>query len=406
VVGFLRYLNFLRQTKGGNWHLNFAAAALCMESEQMSWKGYIAAGLLVTSLGISASAADLKITLPKRSHLTPVQRLNQEGVEAINKHHYEKAESLFYKAYLLDPDDPFTLNNLGYISELKGQVDRALNFYQLAGQESTEAVIARSSSPELKGRPVKEALAIPDLPLEINHDNVEAVRMLSQGRAPEADLFLTRVLKKDPNNIFTLNNLGVAKEMEGESQEALRLYEEAAALGSNASAVVTLNPNWRGKPVRQMAAQNASNLQARMENQRTVETRLAELNVRGVSALNRNDLSAAEQDFRAAYTLDPNNAFAVNNIGYLSEIDGDRETAQFYYDKAQSLPGANAKVGLASRGSAEGSRLSQVASENDSKVGAKVSQAQQAVRAQHEPVVLYRRDNTPVQEPNAANSHP
>jgi len=372
----------------------------------MSWKGYIAAGLLVTSLGISASAADLKITLPKRSHLTPVQRLNQEGVEAINKHHYEKAESLFYKAYLLDPDDPFTLNNLGYISELKGQVDRALNFYQLAGQESTEAVIARSSSPELKGRPVKEALAIPDLPLEINHDNVEAVRMLSQGRAPEADLFLTQVLKKDPNNIFTLNNLGVAKEMEGESQEALRLYEEAAALGSNASAVVTLNPNWRGKPVRQMAAQNARNLQARMENQRTVETRLAELNVRGVSALNRNDLSAAEQDFRAAYTLDPNNAFAVNNIRYPTEIDGDRETAQFYYDKAQSLPGANAKVGLASRGSAEGSRLSQVASENDSKVGAKVSQAQQAVRAQHEPVVLYRRDNTPVQEPNAANSHP
>jgi Flp pilus assembly protein TadD len=370
----------------------------------MSWKSYIAAGLLATSLGVGASAraADLKITLPKRSHLTPVQRLNQEGVEAINKHHYEKAESLFYKAYLLDPDDPFTLNNLGYISELKGQVDRALNFYQLAGQESTEAVIARSSSPELKGRSVKEALAIPDLPLEINHDNVEAVRLLSQGRAPEADLFLTRVLQKDPRNIFTLNNLGVAKEMEGESQEALRLYEEAAALGSNASAVVTLNTAWRGKPVTQMAAQNARNLQARIDNQRSVETRLAELNVRGVSALNRNDLGAAERDFRAAYALDPNNAFAVNNIGYLSEIDGDRETAQFYYDKAQTLPGANAKVGLASRGSAEGSRLSQVASENDSKVESKVAQAQRALRAQHEPVVLFHRDNTPVQEPNTS----
>jgi len=374
----------------------------------MSWKNYIAAGLLATSLavGASARAADLKITLPKRSHLTPVQRLNQEGVEAINKHHYEKAESLFYKAYLLDPDDPFTLNNLGYISELKGQVDRALNFYQLAGQESTEAVIARSSSPELKGRSVKEALAIPDLPLEINHDNVEAVRLLSQGRAPEADLFLTRVLQKDPRNIFTLNNLGVAKEMEGESQEALRLYEEASALGSNASAVVTLNTAWRGKPVTQMAAQNARNLQARIDNQRSVETRLAELNVRGVSALNRNDLGAAERDFRAAYALDPNNAFAVNNIGYLSEIDGDRETAQFYYDKAQTLPGANAKVGLASRGSAEGSRLSRVASENDSKVESKVAQAQRALRAQHEPVVLFHRDNTPVQEPNTSAPTP
>lgn len=374
----------------------------------MSWKNYIAAGVMATSLalGTSARAADLKITLPKHSHLTPVQRLNQEGVEAINKHHYEKAESLFYKAYLLDPDDPFTLNNLGYISELKGQVDRALNFYQLAGQDATEAVIARSSSPELKGHSVKEALAIPDLPLEINHDNVEAVRMLSQGRAPEADLFLTRVLGKDPKNIFTLNNLGVAKEMEGESQEALRLYEGAAALGSNASAVVTLNNAWRGKPASQMAAQNARNLQTRIDNQRSVETRLAELNVRGVSALNRNDLNAAEQDFRAAFALDPTNAFAVNNIGYLSEIDGDRETAQFYYDKAQTLPGSNAKVGLASRGSAEGSKLSQVASQNDSKVEIKVAQAQQALRAQHEPVALFHRNNTPVQEPNASAPTP
>ena len=52
-------------------------------------------------------------------------------------------------------------------------------------------------------------------------------------------------------------------------------------------------------------------------------------NIRGVSALNRNDLAAAmDQDFRKA--LMPsirNNAFAVNNIGYLSEIEGDRETA-------------------------------------------------------------------------------
>jgi len=42
-------------------------------------------------------------------------------VDAVRKRNYEKAESLFYKAYLLVPDDPFTLNNLGYISELKGR---------------------------------------------------------------------------------------------------------------------------------------------------------------------------------------------------------------------------------------------------------------------------------------------
>jgi tetratricopeptide (TPR) repeat protein len=175
----------------------------------MSWKRWVVAALISFMMGwaTGARAGDVKITLPKRSHLTPVQRLNQEGVDAIRKHRYEKAETLFYKAYLLDPDDPFTLNNLGYISELQGQVDRALNFYALAGQQATDAVIARASSRHVEGHSIKEALAIPDVPLQINHDNVEAVRLLSQGRAPEADLFLKRVLERDPKNIFTLNNM-------------------------------------------------------------------------------------------------------------------------------------------------------------------------------------------------------
>lgn len=369
----------------------------------MNCKYWVAAAAVLGLLACapSARAGDITITLPKRSHRTPVQKLNQEGVEAIHKHSYEKAEAYFYKAYLLDPDDPFTLNNLGYVSELQGQVDRAMNFYQLAGQQATEAIIATSSSPDVKGRSIKEALAIPDLPLQINHDNVEAVRMLSQGRAPEADLFLTQVLQKDPNNVFTLNNLGVAKEMEGETQVALKLYDQAATASSNAAAVVTLNRAWRGKPVTEMAAENAKSLRARVESRRSVETRLAELNLRGVSALNRNDLRAAEQDFRDAFALDPDNAFAVNNAGYLSEIEGDRETAQFYYDKAQTLPGANAKVGLASRGEAEGSKLFQVASDNDSKVDVKVAQEQRARRARREPVVLLHRDNTPVKEPSS-----
>ncbi len=367
----------------------------------MCWKQWVAAAIVSVTLGWAgrAQAGDLKITLPKRSHLTPVQRLNQDGVEAIRKHNYEKAETFFYKAYLLDPEDPFTLNNLGYISELKGQVDRALNFYTLAGQQATDAAIAKASTPRVEGRTLKEALAIPDMPLEINHENVEAVRLLAQGRGPEADLLLQQALKADPNNIFTLNNMGVAKEMEGESQAALKYYDSAAATPSAAAAVVTLNRNWRGKRVSEMAAQNARNLRNRLETQMSLQTRLAELNTRGVAAINRNEPGVAEKDFRSAYALDPNNAFAVNNIGYLSEIEGDRETAQYFYDKAQALRGASTPVGLATRSSAEGLPLSRVASDNDTKVEAKV-QKERDIRRQHpEPILLYRRDNSVVQEP-------
>src|ERR1700704_3161093 len=159
----------------------------------MSLKRWVLASLIGISVAGNlppAVARDLKITLPKRSQLTPVQKLNREGVEAIRKHNYEKAESLFYKAYLFDPDDAFTLNNLGYISELQGQIDRAQRFYALAAEQSSEAVIYLASMKRVQGRPMKEALALTDEPLQVKHANVEAVRLLSQGRAPEADLLL------------------------------------------------------------------------------------------------------------------------------------------------------------------------------------------------------------------------
>ena len=94
-------------------------------------------GITAISAAPRADAKDIKITIPRRSQLTPVQRLNREGVEAVRKHNFSKAEELFYKAYLFDPDDAFTLNNLGYISELQGQIDRAQNFYSLAAAQSS-----------------------------------------------------------------------------------------------------------------------------------------------------------------------------------------------------------------------------------------------------------------------------
>jgi Flp pilus assembly protein TadD len=367
----------------------------------MSWKDKVAVSLtvLVLGFGLRANAGDLKIKVPRRSHMTPVQKLNREGVEAVRNHHYDKAESLFFKAYLLDPDDPFTLNNLGYVAEIQGQVDRAQKFYTLATKQPTDAIIDLASSKRVQGHPVMEALFVPRGPIQINHDNVEAVRLLSEKRAPEADILLQNTLKSDPQNIFTLNNMGVAKEMEGESQEALKYYDEAATSGSDAAAVVTLNRSWRGRPVHEMAAQNARRLRNRLSSQESDEIKIAELNLRGVSAVNRNDLKSADQDFRSAYAIDPNNPFALNNIGFVSEIEGDPETAQFFYDKARTMGGANVTVGLATRGSAQGQKLFQVATDSDSKVEEKVTKQREALRQQREPIVLRHRDGTVVDEP-------
>jgi Flp pilus assembly protein TadD len=346
----------------------------------------------------SARAGDLKINIPKRSKITPVQRLNREGVEAVRKHNFKKAEELFYKAYLFDPDDAFTLNNLGYIAELQGQVDRALQFYSLASEQSSDAVVDLSSRSELRGQPMRAALDIANAPLQVNHANVEAVRILQQGRAPEADLMLQQVLKTDPNNVFTLNNMGVAKEMEGEQQEALRYFDEASRAAFAATAVVTADPSWRGRQVSLMAQQNAKALRDHMSHEQDISAQVAELNLRGVSAVNRNDLRAADIAFRKAYGLDPGNAFTLNNIGYVSELEGDRETAEFFYQQARQARGANATVGVATSRTAEGRRLFAVSEDNNARVQTKVAAEQDALRLQQGPVALRRRDNSIVED--------
>jgi hypothetical protein len=80
----------------------------------------LSAALLACQAGYSADAH--AFYLPRRSQLTPVQRLNREGVEAVKKHDYEKAERLFYKAYLYDPADPFTL--IAHRSSINSQTSR------------------------------------------------------------------------------------------------------------------------------------------------------------------------------------------------------------------------------------------------------------------------------------------
>jgi Flp pilus assembly protein TadD len=329
-----------------------------------------------------------------------VQRLNREGVDAIQKHNYEKAETLFYQAYLFDPADPFTLYNLGYVSELKGQLERAQKLYSLASEQATDAVIDRTSVQQLEGKPMRDAFgSLKDVTMQVNRMNVEAIRLLSQGRAPEALVVLQKALALDPHNTYTLNNLGVAKEARGDYDEALKFYAAAADSRSSEPVIVTLNRAWRGKPVSEMATDSEKKLRERMQNAATAEAQAALLNVRGVSATNHNDWSTAREDFLKAYSLNPNSAFSLNNIGYLAEREGDLETAEFFYQRARSAQDARVEVGLATRQSAEGMRLFAVAADSDQKVDGEITRENEARRRHPGPVELKHRDNTPVVEP-------
>lgn len=321
-----------------------------------------------------------------------MQRLNREGVEAIRHHQYDKAEALFYKAYLYDPGDPFTLNNLGYVSELQGQVDRAEQLYKLSAEQGSRADIALSSEKALQGKPMKYAYAdLQDVPMQVNRMNVDAIQLLEHDRGFEAEALLKHALALEPENAFTLNNMGVADEAIGDLDDALRYYRDAAGQRSKAPVVVTLKKSWRGKPVSQMAEDSAHNLQKRMSQMDPSEIQAIGLTARGVEAANQNDWPTAKKDFMEAYTLDPNSAFALNNRGYVAERDGDFETAQFFYDKARTAVDAGAKIGLATQSAAEGQQLAAVAGESGQDVNSELAAFGAARRQQTGPIVLVPR---------------
>ena len=94
--------------------------------------------------------------------------------------------------------------------------------------------------------------------MEVNRYNVEAISLLYKDRAAEADVHPAEgaqsLTRKNP---FTLNNLGFAREQEGEYDSALQYYTAAANLGSTENIQVAANKEWRGRPISEIASRNA-----------------------------------------------------------------------------------------------------------------------------------------------------
>lgn len=352
--------------------------------------------LLFSALGF---AQQLRIPIPKRSHPTPVQKLNQSGVKELNHQKIEAAQKEFFKAYLIDPNDPFTLNNLGYVAELQGDVEKAQRYYELAAANATNALVDKSTSKELEGKTLAEVAGhVDNGPLEVNRLNVQAIGLLQKDRAMEAESVLQRALAMDPNNPFSLNNMGFVEEKQGELEKALDYYKRAAATGSREKIIVANEENkgWRGKPISDVAQRNADKVSKALRSDDSLEARVARLNLRGVSALNHNDRTGARKYFQDASKLDPENAFSLNNMGYLAEMDGDKETANYYYEKAQQAGNAGTKVGVATRKDAEGKPLEKVADKNETVVDTAMQTESAKKKATKGAPELKRRDATTV----------
>ena len=158
-----------------------------------------------------------------------------------------------------------------------------------------------------------------------------------------------------------------------------------------------MNKSWRGRPISKVAASNAKKVQAALKKEDTLEAKIARLNQRGVSALNRNDRAEARKYFVQAYKLAPDDAFTLNNMGYVAELNGDRESADFYYAKAKQADNHERHVTLASRPEDEGKKLVDVADKNDAKAEASIRAEQELNRRRGKgPVLKERNSRRPV----------
>ena len=192
--------------------------------------------------------------------------------------------------------------------------------------------------------------------MEINRANVQAVGLLSQGRVREADTLLQQTLALDPKNAFTLNNMGVARESQGEYGEALKYYNAAANAHVEEPVIVTMNGAWRGKPVSDMARSSGDRLRKHMKAlQSDRGASDAAESARRLGRESQRLASGAGLLSHKPIASGPNNAFSLNNQGFMAERNGDLESAEDFYRQAREAGGSNDRIGIATRPAAEGS---------------------------------------------------
>jgi Flp pilus assembly protein TadD len=128
------------------------------------------------------------------------------------------------------------------------------------------------------------------------------------------------------------------------------------------------------------------------------------LNVKGVSALNHNETDKALDFFREAYKFDPQSAFSLNNMGYVSEAFGDQETADEFYNAARRGNQAGTPVSAASHHEMVGEAVAQVADSNAQGSEANLQAEAEVRRRNHAPIVLKHRDNSPIAAPPSSET--
>jgi hypothetical protein len=87
-------------------------------------------------------------------------------------------------------------------------------------------------------------------------------------------------------------------------------------------------------------------------------------------------------------------------------MEGDLETAQFFYDKARKADNSDARIGVATQRTAEGKKLFAVATDSDHQVDGQLDRYSQQRHQETGPIELTPRGNGNSSVPQATPSSP
>jgi tetratricopeptide (TPR) repeat protein len=88
--------------------------------------------------------------------MSETQRLVRKGVRAFNDGDIDKFKEYTREAYEKSPDDPFVLNNMGYIEEMEGNKEKAFEFFKKAAEKADDRTVDLSQFKDQEGRSIND----------------------------------------------------------------------------------------------------------------------------------------------------------------------------------------------------------------------------------------------------------
>lgn len=153
---------------------------------------------------------------------------------------------------------------------------------------------------------------------------------------------LNEALVLNPKNAYAYNNLGYVYENTGRKEEAAKMYRKVIELNPTRWVVNASDPNLKGMSIVSIATTNLACLEQDCVGTHvdppTVDQRLAS---EGFFALQKGDNSEAEKKLTEALAINPNNPYAILNMGVIYERSGRKEEAKVMYQKVIDM---NAKI--------------------------------------------------------------